>query len=176
MNLFQKCHNNGFALGGPIDLITSSHLSPLCSDRIRYGFSNKASFLFTVLSLQELCCRSIVSATSVHTIDRLPLPTVLHSQLRSYALASGCARIVSSSSKLQPGASRNHRIQRSASFHHSSSDAQQQLALKKSRLASHVQQAKLTCNISWLHFHHYSKFLKWLSLLIFPAVFLNYFV
>lgn len=102
-----------------------------------------------VLSLQELCCRSIVSATSVHTIDRLPLPSILHSQLRSYALASGCARIVSSSSKLQPGGSRNHRIQRSASFHHSSSQGSDaQLALKKSRLASHVQQAKLTCNIS----------------------------
>lgn len=86
-----------------------------------------------VLSLQELCCRAIVSQTSVYTIDRLPLPSVLHSQLRSYALSSGCARIVSSS-----GRSRSHVL------YPSSHD--QLLAVKKSRL-SHAH-AKLTCTLS----------------------------
>ncbi|KAK4011367.1 ras-related protein Rab-40B [Daphnia magna] len=78
-----------------------------------------------VLSLQELCCRSIVSQTSVYTIDRLPLPPTLHSQLRSYALSSGCAR--------------HHP-------HHPNHHHEMKMAIKKSRL-SHVH-AKLTCVIS----------------------------
>jgi len=76
-----------------------------------------------VLSLQELCCRSIVSQTSVYTIDRLPLPSALHCQLRSYALSSGCARIK-----------------------HGGHPHEMKLAVKKSRL-SHVH-TKLTCVIS----------------------------
>ncbi|XP_037570763.1 ras-related protein Rab-40B-like [Dermacentor silvarum] len=41
-----------------------------------------------VLSLQELCCRSIVSCTSSHRIEQLPLPTPLKSCLKSYFMSS----------------------------------------------------------------------------------------
>ena len=88
-------------------------------------FLDFANDIKIVLSLQELCCRSIVSQTSVYTIDRLPLPPTLHSQLRSYALSSGCAR--------------HHP-------HHPNHHHEMKMAIKKSRL-SHVH-AKLTCVIS----------------------------
>lgn len=45
-------------------------------------------FIVTVLSLQELCCRSIVSMTTVYGIDQLPLPDSIKSHLKSYALTS----------------------------------------------------------------------------------------
>ncbi|KAH6919621.1 hypothetical protein HPB50_029392 [Hyalomma asiaticum] len=41
-----------------------------------------------LLSLQELCCRSIVSCTSSHRIEQLPLPTPLKSCLKSYFMSS----------------------------------------------------------------------------------------
>ncbi|XP_077526993.1 ras-related protein Rab-40B-like [Haemaphysalis longicornis] len=42
-----------------------------------------------VLSLQELCCRSIVSCTSTsHRIEQLPLPPPLKSCLKSYFMSS----------------------------------------------------------------------------------------
>lgn len=41
-----------------------------------------------VLSLQELCCRTIVRRTSVYAIDTLPLPPSVKSNLKSYALTS----------------------------------------------------------------------------------------
>ncbi|KAL1444585.1 hypothetical protein MTO96_029747 [Rhipicephalus appendiculatus] len=44
-----------------------------------------------VLSLQELCCRSIVSCTSSHRIEQLPLPTPLKSCLKSYFMSSSLA-------------------------------------------------------------------------------------
>ncbi|XP_036693991.1 ras-related protein Rab-40B isoform X2 [Balaenoptera musculus] len=47
------------------------------------------SFLSQVLSLQELCCRAVVSCTPVHLVDRLPLPTALRSHLKSFSMASG---------------------------------------------------------------------------------------
>ena len=79
----------------------------------------------SVFSLQELCCRTIVSQTTVYTIDRLPLPSALLSQLRSYALTSGCARIK------HGGGQQHHEMK---------------MSIKKSRL-SHVN-AKLACVIS----------------------------
>lgn len=45
--------------------------------------------LISVLSLQELCCRTIVRRTrSVYSIDTLPLPTTVKSHLKSYALTT----------------------------------------------------------------------------------------
>ena len=106
--------------GGPTEV------SPLESDYAEQAVIQITTLvhLCAVLSLQELCCRAIVSQTSVYTIDRLPLPPTLHSQLRSYALSSGCAR------------------------HHSHhpNHHEMKMAIKKSRL-SHVH-AKLTCSIS----------------------------
>lgn len=40
--------------------------------------------IYTVLSLQELCCRTIVTRTSVYGIEQLPLPNSLKSCLKSY--------------------------------------------------------------------------------------------
>lgn len=44
--------------------------------------------LVSVLSLQELCCKTIVSRTTVYGIDQLPLPELIKSHLKSYALTS----------------------------------------------------------------------------------------
>ena len=53
------------------------------------------SFLSQVLSLQDLCCRAVVSCTPVHLVDRLPLPTALRSHLKSFSMATGLnARMV----------------------------------------------------------------------------------
>lgn len=43
----------------------------------------------SVLSLQDLCCRSIVSCTPVHLVDKLPLPLALQSHLKSFSMANG---------------------------------------------------------------------------------------
>lgn len=57
-------------------------------------------FIFSVLSLQELCCRAIVRRTSVYAIDQLPLPPRVKSHLKSYALTSSqCINIMSSTKK-----------------------------------------------------------------------------
>lgn len=47
---------------------------------------------FSVLSLQELCCRAIVARTSVYGLERLPLPTTLKSHLKSYAISAAPSR------------------------------------------------------------------------------------
>ncbi|XP_039290788.1 ras-related protein Rab-40C [Nilaparvata lugens] len=75
-------------------------VSPLCNFNIRESFTelsrralqrNGMERLWRsnkVLSLQELCCRTIVSCTTVYSIDQLPLPTTIKSHLKSYALTS----------------------------------------------------------------------------------------
>lgn len=48
----------------------------------------------TVLSLQELCCRTIVRRMrSVYSIDTLPLPNPVKSHLKSYALTTTTSAI-----------------------------------------------------------------------------------
>lgn len=47
------------------------------------------SFLPPVFSLQDLCCRAIVSCTPVHLIDKLPLPVTIKSHLKSFSMANG---------------------------------------------------------------------------------------
>lgn len=47
------------------------------------------SFLPAVFSLQDLCCRAIVSCTPVHLIDKLPLPVTIKSHLKSFSMANG---------------------------------------------------------------------------------------
>lgn len=76
-------------------------ISPLCDFNIRESFCELARMALhrngmeriwrvnKVLSLQELCCRTIVRRTSsVYAIDTLPLPTSVKSHLKSYALTS----------------------------------------------------------------------------------------
>lgn len=50
---------------------------------------SRASFLSQVLSLQDLCCRAVVSCTPVHLVDKLPLPVALSSHLKSFSVADG---------------------------------------------------------------------------------------
>ncbi|XP_031660703.1 ras-related protein Rab-40B [Oncorhynchus kisutch] len=67
-------------------------LSPLLS-------LSSPSLSFLVLSLQDLCCRSIVSCTPVHLVDKLPLPLALKSHLKSFSMANGLnARMMHGSS------------------------------------------------------------------------------
>lgn len=42
-----------------------------------------------MLSLQDLCCRAVVSCTPVHLVDKLPLPIALRSHLKSFSMANG---------------------------------------------------------------------------------------
>ena len=47
------------------------------------------NLLSAVFSLQDLCCRAIVSCTPVHLIDKLPLPVAIKSHLKSFSMANG---------------------------------------------------------------------------------------
>lgn len=47
------------------------------------------AFPSAVFSLQDLCCRAIVSCTPVHLIDKLPLPVAIKSHLKSFSMANG---------------------------------------------------------------------------------------
>jgi len=60
-----------------------------------------------VLSLQELCCRTIAARTTIYSVDLLPLPTAIKAHLKSYLLTSNCTRSTSlvRSSLLHRGAS-----------------------------------------------------------------------
>lgn len=56
-----------------------------------YGNHNVSGslFFYQVLSLQDLCCRAVVSCTPVHLVDKLPLPVALRSHLKSFSMANG---------------------------------------------------------------------------------------
>lgn len=63
-------------------------------------FDSILCYFTLVLSLQELCCRTIVRRTSVYAIDQLPLPPSVKSHLKSYALTSSqCINIMNSTKK-----------------------------------------------------------------------------
>lgn len=49
----------------------------------------QTAFPSAVFSLQDLCCRAIVSCTPVHLIDKLPLPVAIKSHLKSFSMANG---------------------------------------------------------------------------------------
>ncbi|XP_066877801.1 ras-related protein Rab-40B isoform X2 [Kogia breviceps] len=81
--------------------VTFFEVSPLCNFNITESFMELARIVLLrhgmdrlwrpskVLSLQDLCCRAVVSCTPVHLVDRLPLPTALTSHLKSFSMASG---------------------------------------------------------------------------------------
>ncbi|XP_054620103.1 ras-related protein Rab-40B [Dunckerocampus dactyliophorus] len=81
--------------------ITFFEVSPLCNFNITESFTELARIVLMrhgmerlwrpskVLSLQDLCCRAIVSCTPVHLVDKLPLPLALKSHLKSFSMASG---------------------------------------------------------------------------------------
>ncbi|KAK9965755.1 hypothetical protein ABG768_004827 [Culter alburnus] len=81
--------------------VTFFEVSPLCNFNITESFTELARIVLMrhgmerlwrpnkVLSLQDLCCRSIVSCTPVHLVDKLPLPVALKSHLKSFSMANG---------------------------------------------------------------------------------------
>lgn len=81
--------------------VTFFEVSPLCNFNITESFTELARIVLMrhgmerlwrpnkVLSLQDLCCRSIVSCTPVHLVDKLPLPLALKSHLKSFSMANG---------------------------------------------------------------------------------------
>ncbi|KAM4844817.1 ras-related protein Rab-40B isoform 2-T2 [Thomomys bottae] len=81
--------------------VTFFEVSPLCDFNITESFTELARTVLLrhgmdrlwrpskVLSLQELCCRAVVSCTPVHLVDKLPLPAALRSHLKSFSMANG---------------------------------------------------------------------------------------
>uniref|UniRef100_A0A8C7HJL7 small monomeric GTPase n=1 Tax=Oncorhynchus kisutch TaxID=8019 RepID=A0A8C7HJL7_ONCKI len=81
--------------------VTFFEVSPLCNFNITESFTELARIVLMrhgmerlwrpikVLSLQDLCCRSIVSCTPVHLVDKLPLPLALKFHLKSFSMANG---------------------------------------------------------------------------------------
>ncbi|XP_032817211.1 ras-related protein Rab-40B-like [Petromyzon marinus] len=81
--------------------MTYFEVSPLCNFNITESLTQLSRIALMrhgmerlwrpnrVLSLQDLCCRSIVSCTPVHLIDKLPLPVTVKSHLKSFSMANG---------------------------------------------------------------------------------------
>ncbi|XP_008050323.2 ras-related protein Rab-40B [Carlito syrichta] len=81
--------------------VTFFEVSPLCNFNITESFMELARIVLLrhgmdrlwkpskVLSLQDLCCRAVVSCTPVHLVDKLPLPIALRSHLKSFSMANG---------------------------------------------------------------------------------------
>lgn len=75
-------------------------VSPLCNYNIVESFTELSRMALCrngmerlwrsnkVLSLQELCCRTIVGSTTVYGIEQLPLPASLKSYLKSYSMTN----------------------------------------------------------------------------------------
>ncbi|XP_013407687.1 ras-related protein Rab-40B [Lingula anatina] len=75
-------------------------VSPLCDFNIIESFAELSRVALRrngmsrcwgpnkVLSLQEMCCKTIVSNTTVYGIEQLPLPTSIKSHLKSYLQAN----------------------------------------------------------------------------------------
>ncbi|GAB6025836.1 Ras-protein Rab-40C [Chamberlinius hualienensis] len=80
-------------------------VSPLCDYNIVESFTELSRMALRrngmerlwrsskVLSLQELCCRTVVARTTVYGIEQLPLPTPLKSYLKSYSMTSYKSRL-----------------------------------------------------------------------------------
>ncbi|XP_045425962.1 ras-related protein Rab-40B isoform X2 [Lemur catta] len=81
--------------------VTFFEVSPLCNFNVTESFTELARTVLLrhgmdrlwrpskVLSLQDLCCRAVVSCTPAHLVDTLPLPPALRSHLKSFCMANG---------------------------------------------------------------------------------------
>lgn len=81
--------------------MTFFEVSPLCNFNVIESFTELSRIVLMrhgmekiwrpnrVFSLQDLCCRAIVSCTPVHLIDKLPLPVAIKSHLKSFSMANG---------------------------------------------------------------------------------------
>ncbi|KAG7273098.1 hypothetical protein CRUP_024828 [Coryphaenoides rupestris] len=90
-----RCPRSRRAPSAEKNAMTFFEVSPLCNfnrlSRIvlmRHGMEKfwKPNRVFT---MQDLCCRAIVSCTPVHLIDKLPLPVAIKSHLKSFSMANG---------------------------------------------------------------------------------------
>ncbi|XP_061888468.1 ras-related protein Rab-40C-like isoform X1 [Entelurus aequoreus] len=118
--------------------MTFFEVSPLCNFNVIESFTELSRIVLMrhgmekfwrpnkVFSLQDLCCRSIVSCTPVHLIDKLPLPVSIKSHLKSFSMANGMNAVMmhgrsysvahSAASCSSNGGSKVSSIKRSKSF------------------------------------------------------------
>jgi len=80
----------GNALNVRNDIMRDGTLLPVILNRPR-----AVCWMWLVLSLQELCCRTIAARTTIYSVDQLPLPTALKAHLKSYLLTASCTRSTS---------------------------------------------------------------------------------
>ncbi|XP_032431242.1 ras-related protein Rab-40B [Xiphophorus hellerii] len=118
--------------------VTFFEVSPLCNFNITESFTELARIVLMrhgmerlwrpnkVLSLQDLCCRSIVSCTPVHLVDKLPLPLTLKSHLKSFSMANGL------NARMMHG--RSYSVTAAAASHHSAAKRSGGTLLKKPKL------------------------------------------
>ncbi|RXM37454.1 Ras-related protein Rab-40B [Acipenser ruthenus] len=121
--------------------ITFFEVSPLCNFNITESFTELARIVLMrhgmerlwrpnkVLSLQDLCCRSIVSCTPVHLVDKLPLPVALKSHLKSFSMANGL----------------NARMMHGRSYSLTASSGNKRNSLKKSKMIGPPQSPSQSC-------------------------------
>lgn len=95
--MIQKCYiwSSGWSMKKIIVICgSSSRVCWLCCG-VKYSTTMNPTVLTdcpppsAVFSLQDLCCRAIVSCTPVHLIDKLPLPVAIKSHLKSFSMANG---------------------------------------------------------------------------------------
>ncbi|XP_026215342.1 ras-related protein Rab-40C-like isoform X1 [Anabas testudineus] len=118
--------------------MTFFEVSPLCNFNVIESFTELSRIVLMrhgmekfwrpnrVFSLQDLCCRSIVSCTPVHLIDKLPLPVAIKSHLKSFSMANGMNAVMmhgrsysvanSAASGGSGGGSKANSLKRSKSF------------------------------------------------------------
>ncbi|KAM6111088.1 ras-related protein Rab-40B isoform 2-T2 [Pterocles gutturalis] len=121
--------------------MTFFEVSPLCNFNITESFTELARIVLMrhgmdrlwrpnkVLSLQDLCCRAIVSCTPVHLVDKLPLPVALRSHLKSFSMANGL----------------NARMMHGRSYSLTSSNMNKRNSLKKAKIIRPPQSPPKNC-------------------------------
>ncbi|XP_050764399.1 ras-related protein Rab-40B isoform X2 [Gymnogyps californianus] len=121
--------------------MTFFEVSPLCNFNITESFTELARIVLMrhgmdrlwrpnkVLSLQDLCCRAIVSCTPVHLVDKLPLPVALRSHLKSFSMANGL----------------NARMMHGRSYSLTSSNINKRNSLKKAKIIRPPQSPPKNC-------------------------------
>ncbi|MBN3300599.1 RB40B protein, partial [Amia calva] len=121
--------------------ITFFEVSPLCNFNITESFTELARIVLMrhgmerlwrpnkVLSLQDLCCRAIVSCTPVHLVDKLPLPVALKSHLKSFSMANGL----------------NARMMHGRSYSLTANSSNKRNSLKKSKVIRAPQSPSQSC-------------------------------
>ncbi|RXM37140.1 Ras-related protein Rab-40C [Acipenser ruthenus] len=112
--------------------MTFFEVSPLCNFNVIESFTELSRIVLMrhgmekfwkpnrVFTLQDLCCRAIVSCTPVHLIDKLPLPVAIKSHLKSFSMANGMNAVMmhgrSYSLANAPGGRKGNSLKRSKSI------------------------------------------------------------